>query len=198
GMVGVSMRGWTVLDVSDINDAGGIVGYAVNAAGNVRAFYRFPGDANLTDLGVILGGSWSRGIGVNNWIGEVVGSAEDAGRNEKPFFKSPWRAMTDIGTLGGLQGRCNDINDRHEIVGSSEIAGAPAFYHGFVRDDFNRWKDIGVLRGHDASHALRNNFHHQVVGVSLGGAPARAILFEPGRGIQDLNILVANVPAGWR
>jgi probable HAF family extracellular repeat protein len=181
----------------DINDSGDIVGASQTAGGMVHAFY-IPAGGVITDLGTLPGDATSIAAGLNNWTNaarEMVGASRP-GLLRDHAVRITAAGMADLGVLpGGSFSFANDINDAHETVGYGNVPGGA--YHGFIRDGFGRMNDVRTLGGDDFSEMLRINSNHAAVGFSSLRGVSRAVIYEPRRGLQDLNPLTGNLPAGW-
>ena len=152
-------------DAKDINDAGRIVGYAKNAAGQDRAFLWRNG--SMTDLGT-LGGTESWALAINS-LGRIVGEAEDGTGNSRAFRWASGTGMTDLGTLGGDNVIAWDINDAGWVVGQSEtgaMSGGVPVVHAFLRMGAAAMQDIGALAGGDFAQATGINTSGEIVGWS--------------------------------
>jgi probable HAF family extracellular repeat protein len=77
-----------------------------------------PDQHTTYELGT-LGGTSSLALNINN-TGQVVGWAEDADGNRRPFLKNPGQSMQDLGTLGGNSGLAASINHRGQVVGRAK------------------------------------------------------------------------------
>ncbi len=91
--------------------------------------------------------------------------------------------LVDLGTLGGESSYATAINDRGDVVGSSQAADGE--YHGFVWRN-GSMKDLGMLRPTDI------NNRGQIVGTVDTTHGMQAVLWSRGR-ITDLGTL----GGGW-
>jgi probable HAF family extracellular repeat protein len=122
----------------NLNDQNQVVGFALNAAGQHRAFVfadtnnnRQADPGEMRDLGVLPGHTASYAYGINN-AGQIIGTSrtlptpDDA--DERAVRFNPGAAPADLGLGDGSN--ANDIGPGGEIVGGL-IAGID--YHAFVR-----------------------------------------------------------------
>ncbi|MGB8625077.1 MAG: hypothetical protein WCD03_02860 [Candidatus Cybelea sp.] len=101
-----------------------------------------------------------------------------------------WQAgsTTNLGSLGGsYNNAADDINNRGQIVGYSDLSGDTAT-HAFL------WKssamsDLGTLPGDTLSVADGINNRGQVVGESCSASSCRGFIWQKGS-MTDLNLLV--------
>ena len=114
-------------------DDGVVVGWAMNASGNPRAF-RWENN-QMRDLGT-LGGARSMAQGVSADGGVVVGWAENASGNRRAFR---WEnnQMRDLGTLGGARSVAQGVSaDGRVVVGLAQNASGQ--WRAF------RWTENGI------------------------------------------------------
>ena len=159
----------------DINDAGVIVGFAENAAGNNRAV-RWRND-HIENLGT-LGGLSSAATGINA-SGAIVGLLSTRDDMSWAFV---WRGgtMRRLGTLAGGGGaQANAINASGQIVGAA-IAKS-GFQHAVLWDG-GKTIDLGVLPGDTESAALDIDDAGRITGYSSAnsGTRTRVFLWEKG------------------
>jgi probable HAF family extracellular repeat protein len=181
-----------------INNRGQVVGGALNTTPDSFGFCLqpftifFPTQVHafiwqngaMRDLGT-LGGNDSCALLVNE-KGQAAGfSYTDSTPNPTtgvptldPFI---WQngAIVDLGTLGGVFGVPNWLNNRGQVVGTSDLAGDVNF-HGFLWDR-GALQDIGTLGG-DTSEAFWVNDAGDVVGRAdvLGSQSHHAFLWKNG------------------
>lgn len=190
-----------------INDAGQVAGDSLNETPddlNASGAIGLPGTTQthsflwqngvMRDLGT-LGGTQSGTYAINE-RGQVVGlSTINSAPNPDsgiptidPFF---WdgRKMIDIGSLGGTFGYAIDVNNRGQVIGSSNLAG-DNFQHAFLwpgRD--GKIVDLGTLGG-SGSEAKAINDRGYVTGAARlpGNTKFHAVLWGNG-GILDLGVV---------
>jgi probable HAF family extracellular repeat protein len=146
-----------------IGDAGHVVGE--NGRGHAALWY----DGELVDLGTLPGHASSAATAVNR-RGWVVGVSFESLSGAADAFL--WRdgTMTKVTPGLGLSSRAYGINDRGQVVGSSDARSA--WPHAFVWED-GRYTDLGTLPGHRESGAVAINDSGQIVGWSRENPLAR-------------------------
>ena len=190
-----------------INNRSQVVGFSLNAIPDPYSLYGvfFEGSSNSTqtrgfiwqngsmrDLGT-LGGPDTLAVFLNH-SGQIAGlSYTNSIPNPTtgvptvdPFFWERGR-MIDIGTLGGVFGGPNRMNNRGQVVGQSNLAGDVNF-HAFLWER-GVLRDLGTLGG-STSQAISINDAGDVVGVAdlPGDATHDAVLWK-NRRMVDLGNL---------
>lgn len=188
--------GGGMLDLGDLGDLGAHASFAsaINAAGQVAGSsfigsgpqHAFRYSGALRDLGALRAGSHSFGRAINA-AGQVAGAADIIpGYNSHAFRSSPGGAMTDLGTLGGINSEAYLINDAGTVAGLANPAGESAS-HGFVSNGVGM-TDIGTFGGRE-SHPYAINASGQLVGDGTNAAgDTRAFLYEGGA-LRELGTL---------
>ena len=189
-LVDLGALGTTSSRVSDINDAGQVVGWSETTTG-LHAF-RWQG-GKMTDLGT-LGGHESIALATNE-AGQVIGSSRLAARATDPNRSEDehgflWQdgAIRDLGTLSGRESSAYAINERGQVVGSSEVPGGSADQrHAFLWQE-GSLRDLGTLGGKEST-AWGLNERGQIVGrAQTSGGAWHAYLWQDGR-MHDLGTL---------
>jgi probable HAF family extracellular repeat protein len=179
--------------LNTVPDAYSIWGYfylGSNSSTQTRAFVWDQG--KLQDLGSIGGGN-AIGFVIND-PGEVAGNAyvNDTPNDTTglptmdPFF---WKngKMTDLGSLGGVLSLVNNMNNKGQVVGISDLAGDEA-YHAFVSDK-GKLKDLGTLGGSTSEPRWINNSGEAVGGADFPGDKVHdAVVWKNGT-VMDLGNL---------
>jgi probable HAF family extracellular repeat protein len=172
-----------------LNNRDEVVGFALNTipdpfTSTVFAFGATQAHAFLWKNGVMedlgtLGGPDSIAFYVNE-RGQVAGlsltnSTPNATTGSPTLHSFFWEKgkMEDVGTLGGTIVTVNDMNNRGEVVGQSNLAGDQtshpfSWYHGVMTD-------LGTFGG-DNGNAIWANDADQVVGVATFPIPCNGCL----------------------
>jgi probable HAF family extracellular repeat protein len=96
--------------------------------------------------------------------------------------------MQDLGTLGGGESYARGINDRGQVVGTSNTAGI-GYEHAFLYSGSGPMQDLGTLGG-ASSVAYGINISGQVVGgAALANGFEHAFLYSDDGPMQDLGVL---------
>ena len=120
------------------------------------------------------------------WKGAAVAVMVLATATTEHAQSGAWIA-TDIGTLGGLYGEADDINDAGHVVGGSTTASGSS--HAFLWTPSGGMVDLGTLGG-STSAAFAINNAGQVVGFSSPAAGASlAFLWTAASGMISLGTL---------
>jgi probable HAF family extracellular repeat protein len=156
------------------------------------------GNAQMKDLGVLVGSSGSIAFAIND-ASQVVGGSYSGG---DAFLWQSSTGMTDLGTLGGGSSTARAINAGGQVAGQSYLKSGGE-YDAFVwtpttsNGTQGKMKDLGVLGSKNkVSAAYGINDSGAVVGDSGDGLPGppTAPFYWPGSG--SLRNLTGLVPAG--
>jgi probable HAF family extracellular repeat protein len=165
-------------------------------------------DGVRTDLPILGSSGQSDGLGINK-NGVMVGYSQESWLQS---YRWPvlWRedgdgiSITNLGDFGEKPGFPDRggvayaINDLNQVVG---YAFAPlgdfGTWRAFLWED-NVLTDLGALQENGTAYALAINNAGQIVGYSYLNEPpgARAVLWEKGKSIIDLNTRIDPIP-GW-
>ena len=113
--------GWDAISLSDINDAGLLVGGGTNPSGQARGFVLNP-HVSIVEIGT-LGGSWSTAKRINS-DGWVVGNSVLTDGTPRAFVWKGADPLIDLGTLGGAWSSAIAISDGGDVFGESETEDA--------------------------------------------------------------------------
>jgi probable HAF family extracellular repeat protein len=193
---------------NQINKYGVIAGYAENTTADPTCpapqIYQFKPAIWFEDRVLSLPtGHDAEGIANSiNDRGQVVGTSGSCAAfnpiflyNFQPVHALLWQygIATDLGTLGGvLNNFAEEINNRGEVVGGSDVSG-DSTSHGFLWTPETRtMKDLGTVPGDYWSIAIGINDHGQIVGASANAdfSVVRAFVRQNGK-LIDLNSLAA-------
>ena len=172
-------------------DGSVVVGWARNAAGQLRAF-RWTASGGMQDLGT-LGGVWSNAWDVSADGAVVVGRAENAAGQLRAFRWTASGGMQDLGTLGGNTSEAYGVSaDGAVVVGWADNAAGQL--RAFRWTASGGMQDLGTLGG----------VRSWAYGVSADGAVVvgeaqnaagdyRAFRWTVGGGMEDLNLTYASL-----
>lgn len=174
--------------VSDINNAGQVVGMSALESGSYRAFI-WDSIVGMQNIGT-LGGGYSYAHGINSY-GQVAGTSYTSDGKIHGFFHEISDPMLDIGTLGGNYAHPYSINDAGQIVGESykDNQGTDERY-AFLWDKTNGMQQISMLGGNGSRGASINNLG-QVAGQSItaDNIATHAVFWTSNEGVRDLGTL---------
>ena len=161
---------------------------AVWKNGQIQQLPTYPGDPDgytiaINDSGQVAGGSGSCST-IDYTIGLYFA----------PVHALLWQSdgtVTDLGSLGGAFGnQAHAMNNRGQVVGSSDLAGDTAF-DGFVWSPGTGMQDIPPLPGDAYSVALSINDAGEVGGLSLDATGTILTAFVVVNGVPtNLNTLI--------
>ncbi len=181
------------VEIGAINQILFSAGYTTNTDPAQPRLWR--GDTPLGDLETFSG--VTRALGVNAFD-EAVGARLVDGF-ERPFwFDYTSGTLKTLSTLGGAEGRANDINNAGQIIGSADDENGNRL--GFIYDEGRTaeevsdvYKNLGTLDGFTGSEAVAGNDGEDVVGWVFNGEPdsrgRRAILSPLGNSLVNLGTL---------
>lgn len=189
----VSQLPFNLSNATDINNAGYIVG-------NDRGGFLLK-DGVVHHLPNAPGGLSVSPIGINN-KDQIIGESQvpdPTGQYSTAHhaFLHEGGVTRDLGTLGGRNSWPGDINDRGQVVGTSEVSlreYSPR--HAFIYDN-NVMVDLGAARNGDSTHGNGINNRGQVVGMVENGYSNRGFLWERDTGYQYLDDMI-DPAEGWR
>ena len=169
-----------------INDAG----YLVGKDKYQGAIVKTPG--GFVGLGPMLGGSQSIATGINS-ANTIVGFSLATGSLTPtacywPYSNGSYSMATSL--FGITNSKAFAINNLGQAVGTAVISGA---IHAVLKSPGEDWQDMGNL-GNSHAYAYDINDSGWVVGHTSSNVTA--FLWTPREGMQDLNNLVVNLPAG--
>lgn len=176
----------------DVNAAGQVVGYSINSANaGPIAFVTGPNGTGLTNLGPFLYEGGYSGIRIND-NGQVVRSIQVGINVNVALTGQNANGLTDLGTLGGLFGYANGLNNLGQVVGTSATASGErrAFVSsldGLSLVDLNSLVSLGSTVLVDATGI---NDLGQIVANTADG---RAFLLTPVPEPQALWLLAAGL-----
>jgi probable HAF family extracellular repeat protein len=160
--------------------------------GTVRELPTYAGDPDgnahaINDSGQAAGGSGVCAAFNPIWL-----------TNLQPLHALLWESgkIVDLGNLGGTGHgdgiMALNLNNRGQVIGSSDLPGDAAF-HAFLWTHDNGMQDLGAVQGDVDSAAIGINDMGQIVGVSLDASFNPRAFLRQGQELIDLNTLV---PAG--
>jgi probable HAF family extracellular repeat protein len=191
-------------DVSGINDAGLVLGFAETAVPDAtciapqvlgtKAFEWDPDDNTIRVLPPLPGDTVTAALAMNQ-RGDAVGASGICGFGlalTSALHAVVWRngLPTDLGSFGGSYGNlANSINSHGQVVGQSDLAG-DAVTHGFLWTEDRGIQDLGTLTGDVSSIAGAINDHGQIAMQSCDtNFNCRAAIWQDGV-MTDLNTLI--------
>ena len=141
---------------SAMNNRDQVVGPALNAipdpismlgAGTQTRAFLWDKENGMQDLGTLGTGNDAFAVSVNEH-GEVAGFSFTDSTSSPPQHSFIWkkdRGMRDLGTFGGTYSQATAINNRGQVIGSSDLEGGNARHPFFWSQ--GRLKDIGTFGG---------------------------------------------------
>ena len=168
-------------DLTDLNNGGQIVGYALTKSNVVNAYVSSGGVSSSLQPGWASASSAS---GIND-AGVIAGDVTSSGSTRAVTFSNG--AVDTLGTLGG-DSVATGINNRGDVAGTSKLED-PGIEHAFRYTKAGGIEDLGTLGGSN-SVANHINSNGSVVGHSdvAGSASYHAFMYANGS-MSDLGTL---------
>ena len=164
--------------VGNVNDLGHTAGWIyLGAEADANIPVRYDG-AIPTPLQVLGGGTQMYGtaaVSINNHDQLVGYGWSNDYLNIRPV-RWDGTAITDLGTLGGISGTANGINDSGQVVGGSNTTNDEASHATLWAN--GGAVDLGTLAGGSSSYAYNLNNNGQIVGSSSDDTTTRAVLWN--------------------
>lgn len=177
-----------------LNDAGDVAG--LGYVGSYSHAYVKPNGADGVDLGVPAGYVESRATGINS-AKTIVGYLTDTEGITTACVWYPagatWTAAASL--FGVADSKAFAINQAGQAAGFRRVAGV---YQAVLKSPGQPLQDLGALLPGGESEAFDVNDSGWVVGGGAYYDGIRAFIWTAAWGMQDLNNLVVNLPAGVR
>jgi len=157
-LVDIGSLNGRVTQVTDLNDAGQVVGAGFirdagtpEAPGEIYHAFLWSRARGIRDLGTLGGDGTSRANAINN-VGHVVGDAYAPDGRFHAFLWSAREGMRDLGLLGSRPdsaSAASGINEAGEVTGAATLNNGN--YHAFVWTRQKGLQDLGTLGGTTSS-----------------------------------------------
>jgi len=185
-----------VSDALGINDAGRIVGRAVDASDTYHAWLF---DTEYHDLGALHPGYALCSPSQINNRGQVVGSCQANDFSGVRGFlhtgNAPLAETDDVGAFsGGTNTFAVAVNDLGVVVGAAQLATGET--HAFRLGTGGSFDDLGALDSGTNSSANAINDANVIVGTSDTGTTQHAVIWTHDAPAVDLNTLI-DPDLGW-
>lgn len=169
-----------------ISQNGVVVGEAVNASGQWRAF-RWESTSGMQDLGT-LGGTRSRALAISADGSVIVGVSTNSLNQDRAFRWDSSTGMQDLGTLGGTRATATAVSADGSVIAGWAHTAANAT-HAF-RWQGGSMQDLGTLGGSASLAYGVSADGNAIVGDSnLSQGWQRAFYWSLFSGMQNLNTL---------
>jgi probable HAF family extracellular repeat protein len=174
-----------------INASGQVVGVSSGSSPGIARAFLYSG-GNMQDLSTLPApyDAWSQAWSINA-NGVVVGESYDDQGNYQAFLFDG--TMHNLSSQFGIyKSTARAINDHGQAVGQYQTDTFET--HAYLY--YNAGVDLGTLGGTYSTAMGINNFGQVVGAANNASAYSHAFIYSIADGMQDLNDLVLNLPAG--
>jgi probable HAF family extracellular repeat protein len=190
-----------------LNNRGQIIGVAENSTKDkscvspqvldFEAVIWGPGEGEIQGIPPLPGDTVGFALGIND-LGQVVGSSgtcANTGVTAVGLFYGAHAVLwenglaTDLGNLGGTQGKAGAINSRGEVAGFSGLPGDTTV-HSFLWTKDAGMQDLGGLGADVLGDPAGINNNRQIVGGSCDAVGNCRAFFWQNNMLMDLNSLI--------